>query len=102
VGRYGEQGAQDGTFTYPFGIAYDPDRDWFVVADANNDRLQVLRIPGSTTSPTLTALRRSMTGPWTVCAIPFALLILAIVIALIVRRWRKRSREDLVVEADAE
>jgi sugar lactone lactonase YvrE len=97
-GRYGKQGGTDGLFTYASGIAYDADRDWFVVADTGNDRLQVLRIPGSTTSQTLATLRRSMTGPWTACAIPLGLLLLALGVSMIVRRWRRRP--DYPTRAD--
>jgi len=44
---YGEYGEADGFFAYPTGVDYDPGRDWFVVADTANNRLQILTIPGS-------------------------------------------------------
>ncbi|MDO8942180.1 MAG: NHL repeat-containing protein, partial [Desulfobacterales bacterium] len=58
AGRYGEQGSRDGLFTYASGIAYDAERDWFVVADTGNDRLQVVRIPGSGSNGAVAAIRR--------------------------------------------
>ncbi|HHJ99321.1 MAG TPA: hypothetical protein ENN10_05185, partial [Actinobacteria bacterium] len=51
VATYGDQGQTDGLFNYPTGIAYDPDRDWFAVADTANGRVQIVRIPGSGGSP---------------------------------------------------
>jgi len=47
IAKYGDQGSADGLFNYPTGIAYDPDRDWFAVADTANARVQIVRIPGS-------------------------------------------------------
>ncbi len=88
VGRYGEFGVEDGRFVYPTGVGYDPSRDWFVVADTTNDRLQVVRIPGSSSNP-LAAVRRFFTGPWWICAVPLALLLIAAIVALTSRRRRK-------------
>jgi sugar lactone lactonase YvrE len=102
VGRFGEQGVDDGRFTYPFGIAYDVERDWFVIADTTNDRLQIVRLPGSTTAPTIAALRRSMTGPWSVCAVPLGLLLAAVIIWTLIRRWRRHPPGAPEHEADAD
>ncbi len=79
VAAYGEQGEADGLFNYPTGIAYDPDRDWFAVADTANGRVQIVRIPGSGGSP-LAAARR-MNVPWAVWAVPLTVLALAGVVA---------------------
>lgn len=85
---YGEFGEDDGKFLYPTSLSYDPDRDWFAVADTSNDRVQIVRIPGSGGN-LLAALRRAWTGPLWVCGIPLALLVLAAVVAIIARRRSK-------------
>jgi hypothetical protein len=71
VARYGDFGQQDAFFNYPTGVAYDADRDWFAVADTFNNRVQILRIPGSTDNAAMAAVRRS---------------------ALAIRRARRRAR----------
>lgn len=86
VARYGDQGETDGLFNYPTGIAYDPDRDWFAIADTANARVQIVRIPGSGGSP-LAAVRR-VSVPWAVCAAPLVLLLVALVIATARKRRR--------------
>lgn len=81
---YGEFGAEDGRFIYPTGIDYDEDRDWFVVADTANDRLQVVRIPGS--GGDLASEVRAQTTGWAwLWAIPFVVLLLA----LAWKAWRR-------------
>ena len=95
VARYGEYGAEDGRFVYPTGIAYDYDRDWFVVADTSNNRAQIVRIPGSGGS-VLGAVRRAWATPIKLCAIPLILLLIAAVVAAI-RRRRRASSEELDV-----
>jgi sugar lactone lactonase YvrE len=87
-GRFGDAGQADGFFTYPSSLGFDPGRDWFVVADTSNDRLQIVRIPGSTSNPAVAGLRRAMTGLQPLCAIPLVLLLLAAVLAF--WRWRRR------------
>jgi sugar lactone lactonase YvrE len=86
VGRYGDFGTRDGFFAYPTGVSYDRERDWFVVADTGNDRLQIVRLPGSAAPGLGAAVRRAASGlsPW--CALPVILLLLALVIALLRRR----------------
>ncbi|MDH4140591.1 MAG: hypothetical protein OEV43_08480 [Coriobacteriia bacterium] len=91
VGEYGDFGTEDGRFVYPTGIGYDASRDWFVVADTTNDRLQVVRIPGSSSNP-FSAIRRLLTGPWWICSIPLILLLIAFLVAASSRR--RRSGEE--------
>jgi sugar lactone lactonase YvrE len=88
VGRYGAFGQADGQFVYPSGLTYDPVRDWFVVADTGNDRLQVVRIPGSAAPGLLAAARRATAdiSPW--CLVPLGLLVLAAVLYVMRRRMR--------------
>jgi sugar lactone lactonase YvrE len=93
IARYGELGDQDGQFLYPTGISYDPARDWFAVADTNNDRVQIIRIKGSG-GGVLAALRRAAVGPVWVCCIPLILLLAAIVIIALRRRADKNRRHD--------
>ncbi len=51
LGQWGDYGQNDGAFAYPTGIDYDKRHDWFVVADTANDRLQIVRLPGSGGTP---------------------------------------------------
>lgn len=95
TGRYGDQGAADGRFNYPLGIAYDAERDWFAVTDTANARVQIVRIDGSGGSA-VAALRR-VDGPWGVCAAPFVLLVIALVVA-VARRRRRRAAADPVTD----
>lgn len=92
VGRYGELGSDDGLFAYPTGLAYDAARDWFVVADTENDRAQVFRVDGSG-GGLPAAARRLLAGPLRLCAIPLILLLIALVIAVLRRRARKREQD---------
>lgn len=96
VARYGDSGQRDGLFFYPTGIAYDSSRDWFAVADSANKRLQIVRIPGSSTFGVLQALRRAAVGPVWICAIPLALLLLALVVGM---SGRRKEREHEVLDA---
>lgn len=100
VAKYGEQGQRDGEFTYPTGIAYDAARDWFVVADTTNDRLQVVRIPGSA-GVGMQGLARASTGPVWLCFIPALLLLVAVVVAVWGARRRRAAQEALDAEAEA-
>jgi sugar lactone lactonase YvrE len=90
VARYGDAGQTDGFFMYPSDIGYDPGRDWFVVADTSNNRLQIVRIPGSASNALLAGIRRALTDtPW-LCWLPLLLLLLAGV--LVAARSRARAR----------
>jgi len=92
IASYGDYGQADGLFDNPAAIAYDAERDYFVVADTGNNRLQVLRLPGSSNNETGAALRRLFDRPVWICCLPFlVLLIAAIVLALSRRRQRKRK-----------
>jgi hypothetical protein len=78
--KYGEYGRREGQFFYPTSIDYDPSRDWFAIADSNNNRVQIVRIPGSA-NPGAAALWRALSSPYRYLAIPFALLVLAVLLA---------------------
>lgn len=91
---FGAQGSRDGAFTYPTGIAYDPGRDWFVVADTNNDRLQIVRLEGTAANPVLPAVARLFAGPWWLCAIPLALFLLAVTL-VVLRQVAVRKQSEL-------
>jgi len=96
VATYGEFGKKDGYFEYPTGIGYDKGRDWFAVADTNNDRIQIVRIGGSSSNPAGAALRRATVGPVWLCCIPLFLLLAGAV--LIFRR--RRSEEPAAEPGD--
>jgi len=95
LGTYGELGAQDGEFYYPTSVAYDEDRDWFVVADTQNQRLQVVRLPGTTDSPLLPTARRIEASPWRFLVLPIVCLVL--LFAFAVYKWIRWGR-DIAIE----
>ena len=88
LASYGESGERDGFFFYPTGIDYDPVRDWFAVADTRNDRVQIVRLPGSGGSG-VAAVRRLLTSPYRYCVPPILLALLALVVAVVSRRRAK-------------
>jgi sugar lactone lactonase YvrE len=91
VESWGDFGSADGTFAYPTGIDYDPDRDYFVVADTANNRLQIVELPGSG-GTLLAGTRRALDGPVWLCSIPLVLLALAVILYLSRRAKRRRER----------
>jgi DNA-binding beta-propeller fold protein YncE len=94
---WGEFGATDGTFAYPTGIDYDGARDYYVVADTANNRIQIVELPDSGGSP-LARQRRLLDGPVWLCSIPLLLLVLAVVIAAS-KRVRKRAKREVLADA---
>jgi sugar lactone lactonase YvrE len=91
IAKYGEYGEQDGFFGYPTGLDYDAARDWFVVADTANNRLQVLQLP-NTGGTAGSAVARALIRPVWVFCLPLLLLLLA-VIMMVVRRRAKRGED---------
>lgn len=103
LAKYGDAGTQNGSFAYPTGIAYDGARDWFAVADTSNNRVQIVRLPGSGASALMPALRRTFAGNLWPCAIPLLLLLLALLFAFLAfRRRRQRRRDDETPESAPE
>lgn len=94
VARYGDYGETDGLFAYPTGLSYDPARDYFVVADTTNNRLQEVRLPGSAGSQAV-AIQNILDQPLWICAIPLVLLVIAVIIAVTGRRRRNTAEEGL-------
>jgi hypothetical protein len=93
IGRaYGEPGSGEGQFLYPTNLSYDPTRDWFVVADTYNGRIQVLRLPGS--GGGLSAAARRAATPWWCCGFPLAGAILAVLLVVAARRQKEAAAED--------
>lgn len=97
LASYGENGELDGKFGYPSGIDYDPARDWFVVADTANNRVQILRLAGSGGSP-FSALNRLLARPLWVFCLPLILLLIAVVVLVLRRRAERRAAEPAVDE----
>jgi hypothetical protein len=103
--QVGELGSKDGQFMYPEGLAY-LGGDRYAVADKFNNRIQIVRIPlpGATTTGMPTDLI-SKIGPGDIgvillwCALPLAVVLLALVIFLVVR-GRRRAAEGAEDEAD--
>jgi len=98
LAKYGDYGNQDGLFVYPSSISYDPQRDWFAVADAGNSRVQIVRIPDSSAEFDAAAVaRRTLAGPLRACLFPLALLLLLLV-AYIWRSRQKKKQERLAAQ----
>ncbi len=89
IAKHGTYGGTDGQFLYPTGIAFDPGRDWFVVADTGNSRVQIVRISGSGGSATA-VVSRTLAGPLSACALPLSGLVLLVALILLVRAMRSR------------
>lgn len=97
VGKYGDYGPEDGEFFYPVSVSYDPARDWFTVADNLNNRVQVVRIPGSAADAgAVAAVRRALAGPLRACLLPLALLLLAVLVWLFTRSRRRKGADSHV------
>ena len=95
IAKYGETGPEDGQFFYPVSVSYDKGRDWFTVADALNNRVQVIRLPDSAGSGGgAAAVRRGLAGPLRACLFPLLLLVVALIVWLVVRAIRKRNARD--------
>lgn len=98
--KYGNYGTSDGKFLNPTGIDYDAERDWFVVADTSNSRVQIIRLPDSSAGLNIAAgAKRAISSPFAICAIPLILLILAAAILITSRRSQERDEEDATKEA---
>lgn len=78
---HGEFGRNDGQFFYPTSVAYDGLRDWFVVADTENNRVQVVRIPGSSAQPVQASVWRIISSPYRYLIPPAVVFLLAIIFA---------------------
>lgn len=91
IAKYGAPGTTDGQFVYPSSVAYDPTHDWFAVADTQNGRVQIVRLPGSGGS-SVAATERAMTGPLRACIFPLALIFLVICGGIIARMMKRREK----------
>jgi len=102
IAKYGDYGAEDGQFFYPVSVSYDRSRDWFTVADALNRRVQIVRIPGSSSGAggAAAAIGRTMSGPWRACLFPLLLLLIALATYFIVRYVRRRRAAGEIAESD--
>jgi sugar lactone lactonase YvrE len=90
--RYGEFGRVDGQFFYPTSIAYDSRRDWFAIADTRNNRVQIVRIPGSGAGA-VGVVFRSLSSPYRYLMVPLLLLLLAIALGWWAVRRMQRSAD---------
>ncbi len=102
LGKYGDVGAEDGQFFYPVSIGYDPARDWFTVADAFNRRVQIVRIPGSSSGAggVAAAVGRASAGPLRACGLPLLLLLIAIAVYFVARYVRGRQERNGTGESE--
>lgn len=92
LGKWGEAGKAEGEFLYPSSIAYDPIRDWVVITDTNNNRVQIVRVPG-TGGGAGGAIARALAGPLRACIIPLILLLIAIAL-WIYWKWREKRKNE--------
>ena len=96
LASYGDFGNLDGEFFYPTSVAYDPVRDWFAVADTQNNRVQIVRLPETSKSPVATAIRRIESSPTRYLLVPVALLLLLLVVSVIQWiRWGRTPAGDV-------
>jgi len=100
IDKWGVYGHEDGKFFYPGDISYDRGRDWFVVADTGNNRVQIIKIPGSGGN-VLQAARAGLTGPLGACLLPFLLIILAIILYTLWRYLQNR-RDKMLHDRDVD
>jgi DNA-binding beta-propeller fold protein YncE len=100
IAKYGTPGTVDGQFVYPTSVAYDPTHDWFAVADSQNRRVQIIRLPDSGGSA-LASVNVTLSGPARACIIPLLLLILVIVIGLVYRAMKRRKRRGSAADAES-
>lgn len=91
IAKYGAPGSMDGEFIYPASVAYDQSRDWFAVADTQNARVQIIRLPNSGGSST-SSISRALAGPLRACIIPLLLILLAIVAGIVYRVMKRRKK----------
>ncbi len=99
IASYGDYGQADGLFDNPAAITYDEERDYFVVADTGNDRLQVVRIPGSSNNAALAGLRRLFDRPVWICCFPFLVLLIAAIVVATSRRRKNKDEEAAAAAA---
>lgn len=96
MGSYGDFGNQDGEFFYPTSVAYDPVRDWFAVADTQNNRVQIVRLPKTSSSPVATAVRRIESSATRYLLVPVLLLLTLLVVSVVQWiRWGRAAGEDV-------
>ncbi len=97
VSTHGDFGTTEGTFLHPTSVDYDPQRDWFAVADTDNNRVQIVRLPGSGEAPT-SGIRRIIdsTARW---VLPTMILLVAVFLGALVQ-WvlLVRSRRRAMAE----
>lgn len=98
--KYGDFGRADGQFFYPTSIAYDPARDWFAIADTQNNRIQIVRIPDTGARAT-SGVWRALSSPYRYLLVPLLLLLIAIALAAW-SVWRMTRRRESEIEPSAE
>jgi len=92
IRKVGEHGTQDGRFTNPNCIDYNPSMDMFASAEASLGRVQLFAIDGSSGDP-ITELRRQFDDFLRACCWPL-IIILIIIAAYLISRWLARRRRD--------
>jgi len=98
LASYGESGNEDGRFGYPTGIDYDRDRDWFAVADTANNRVQIIRLPGTGGAATA-GVRRAFDRPIWLMLVPFILLIVGAIIVFMQSRKKRKAAANVAPDS---
>jgi len=96
IKKVGVYGAADGQFSYPNGIAYNPQHDVFASAEAILGRVQIFGIEGSSTDP-LSGLRRQFGDLLSACCFPLLIILLIIAIYYLTKFLAKRRKEEALV-----
>jgi sugar lactone lactonase YvrE len=102
IAKYGNPGTIDGQFVYPSSVSYDPQHDWFAVADTQNARVQIIRLPDSG-GTALSFVNANLAGPLRACLFPLLLILLVIIVGSI-NAWlrrRRRRRDEAAAQAPA-
>jgi len=103
IASYGTYGQDDGQFDSGSAIAYDRVRDYFVVADTGNNRLQIVRIPGSAAGISAgSLLSQALSNPAWILCLPFIVLLLAILATAAMNRRRKQREAAAALAAAKE
>lgn len=91
VSTHGDFGTTEGTFLHPTSVDYDPERDWFAVADTDNNRVQIVRLPDSGDTP-VSGVRRIVdsTARW---VLPTMVLLVAVLLIAIIQ-WALLARSQ--------
>lgn len=94
LAKYGAFGEKDGQLNYPVDIKYNPADDTFMVAEANVERAQIIRLPDSGGNM-FAGLRSLLNGPLGACLFPLLILLLILIVYFVTRTIFRKRRERI-------